>query len=97
MRAHVRLPSLVLLGALAISGVACGSASIKPGGGAGAPGKAGAGGAGGGSAVTGAGGATGGAGAGGAGAVTGAGGGGGGAAIPACVLDSTQIDNCTLQ
>jgi len=82
MRAHLLRLSLLLLGLLAISGVACGSASVKPGGGAGASGRAGAGGSGG---------------AGGSAVATGAGGAGGGAASPACVLDSTQIDNCTLE
>ena len=85
MRAPVPFLSLLFVVGLALSGVACGSASIKPGGVAGASGRAGAGGG----AAEG--------GAGGSGAVTGAGGAAGGSASTACVLDSTQIDNCTLQ
>jgi hypothetical protein len=85
MSVNGRLASLLLL-ALAISGVACGSASLnKTDGGAG---KSGAGGAGGraGAAGTGAGGAT-----------ASAGGSGGVAAGSRCVLDSTQVDNCIIQ
>ena len=82
MRVHLPFLSLLLLGALAISGVACGSASIKPGGGAGSAGAGGAGGR---------------AGAGGSVVATGAGGAGGDVAGPPCVLDSTQVGNCTLQ
>jgi len=76
--------AILLAAAVAMGGVACGSATLKStDGGAGASGKAGAGGIAG---ATGQGG--------GAGGLAGA---GGGAAGPACVLDSTQVDNCTLK
>jgi hypothetical protein len=73
----------ILLGTL---GVACGSATLKTtDGGAGASGKGGS---------SGAGGATGQGGSSGTGGLAGA----GGAAVgPACVLDSTQVDNCILK
>jgi len=69
-------PLLLLFGALAILGLACGSATLRSDGGAGAGGKAGAGGTAG---------------------RAGAGGTGGSGATAPCVLDSTQVDNCSLQ
>lgn len=75
----------LLLGALAISlsisGLGCGSATLKTDGGTGVSGQAGASGT------------AGRAGAGGAGA----GGIGGGVAGPPCVLDSTPVNNCILR
>jgi hypothetical protein len=91
MSATGRFASSLLAGvlaiALAVSGLACGSATLKTDGGAGASGQGGAGGT------------SGRGGTGGRGGASGAGVGGAGGAVGGtpCVLDSTQVDNCVLK